>query len=408
MSKLRLFFALLSMVGWVFSGVFTSPVMAAESCLGARGIDFVDINPETELAEGIRGQQFSFKLDGLPNDLPQVELRTPGYAQPLDSSSSNSSGEAEFTFRIPLDFAQHATLPYITLELHGLTGSPAVCELWDNMIVQPSDQVSCSGSNIKISQIRNGQSCFWNDFNGCIESNGIILVSVSGVTVGPDPYTGTLQVKINNANPEQQVINVSDGTSIPIAFALPPASIGSPNVSIEYDNFGSFIDICNREIEIIAAGSCGVNACPTEEEDEPEVGEGEDSDPFLLCNQLPEGTPEKADCIKCATGGGGEEVAGADESRQGIWTALGCINRDPQNIIERFIFLGLSMGGGIALLMILAAGFMFSTSQGNPKQVESAKELITAAVTGLLFIIFSVVMLQFIGFSVLKIPGFGG
>ena len=76
--------------------------------------------------------------------------------------------------------------------------------------------------------------------------------------------------------------------------------------------------------------------------------------------------------------------------------------------MSALIQIGLSAAGGIALLVILAAGFMLTTSQGEPKRAGEAKEMITAAVIGILFIIFSVTILQFIGYNVLKIPGFGG
>jgi hypothetical protein len=46
-------------------------------------------------------------------------------------------------------------------------------------------------------------------------------------------------------------------------------------------------------------------------------------------------------------------------------------------------------------------------SQGNPEQVKGAREQLTAAIIGLLFIIFSLVILQIIGVNILKIPGFG-
>ena len=99
---------------------------------------------------------------------------------------------------------------------------------------------------------------------------------------------------------------------------------------------------------------------------------------------------------------------GGDTGTEGIWTAIGCIKRDPTEIVQNLLRVGLGMGGGVALLMILAAGFLFSISQGDPKRTGQAKELVTAAVSGLLFIIFSVVILQFIGYTVLQIPGFGG
>jgi len=93
--------------------------------------------------------------------------------------------------------------------------------------------------------------------------------------------------------------------------------------------------------------------------------------------------------------------------KPGIYTAIGCIGADSESIVTRLVRIGLGIAGGVALLMILAAAFMFSTSQGDPKKAGEAKELITSAVLGLIFIIFSVTLLQFIGVTVLQIPGFG-
>ena len=93
--------------------------------------------------------------------------------------------------------------------------------------------------------------------------------------------------------------------------------------------------------------------------------------------------------------------------KPGIYTAIGCIGADSESIVTRLVRIGLGIAGGVALLMILAGAFMFSTSQGDPKKAGEARELITSAVLGLIFIIFSVTLLQFIGVSVLRIPGFG-
>jgi hypothetical protein len=67
----------------------------------------------------------------------------------------------------------------------------------------------------------------------------------------------------------------------------------------------------------------------------------------------------------------------------------------------------LGIAGGVALLTILSAAFLFSISQGDPKRTGQAKEMMTAAVIGLLFVIFSVTILQFLGVTVLHLPGFG-
>jgi len=65
------------------------------------------------------------------------------------------------------------------------------------------------------------------------------------------------------------------------------------------------------------------------------------------------------------------------------------------------------MGGGIALLMIIFGAFQMMTSAGNPEKLNEGKELVSAAVAGLMFIIFSVFLLKLIGQDILAIPGFG-
>jgi len=50
--------------------------------------------------------------------------------------------------------------------------------------------------------------------------------------------------------------------------------------------------------------------------------------------------------------------------------------------------------------------FLYITSQGNPDQLQKAKETIVSAIGGLLFIIFAVFLLRLIGFDILKITGF--
>ena len=47
------------------------------------------------------------------------------------------------------------------------------------------------------------------------------------------------------------------------------------------------------------------------------------------------------------------------------------------------------------------------TSAGNPETLAAGKDRLTNAVIGLLFVIFSVLLLQIIGFGILDIPGFG-
>jgi hypothetical protein len=87
-------------------------------------------------------------------------------------------------------------------------------------------------------------------------------------------------------------------------------------------------------------------------------------------------------------------------------TALGNIPTSAQGLLTTVFSIALSIAGVIALGLIIASGYRLMISQGNPEQVKGAREQLTAAIIGLLFIIFSLVILQIIGVNILKIPGF--
>lgn len=96
-----------------------------------------------------------------------------------------------------------------------------------------------------------------------------------------------------------------------------------------------------------------------------------------------------------------------NDGPQNINTALGPINVcDVNSLTGSILKLGIGIGGGIAFIIMLAAVFMIMTSAGDPKRLQAGQELITSALMGLLLIIFSVFLLQFIGVQVLDIPGF--
>jgi len=93
-------------------------------------------------------------------------------------------------------------------------------------------------------------------------------------------------------------------------------------------------------------------------------------------------------------------------SKNGAWTALGCIPTDPSAFIGFILTIGIGMAGGIAFLLILFGGFQILTSAGNPEHLNAGKELVGSAIAGLLLIIFSVFILRIIGVNILGIPGF--
>jgi hypothetical protein len=87
-------------------------------------------------------------------------------------------------------------------------------------------------------------------------------------------------------------------------------------------------------------------------------------------------------------------------------TALGEINTDTGSFITNLFALLLAASGGIAILLLMRAGYTIMTSAGNPEKVKTGQEQFVAAIVGLLFIIFSFVILQVIGVDILRLPEF--
>lgn len=86
-------------------------------------------------------------------------------------------------------------------------------------------------------------------------------------------------------------------------------------------------------------------------------------------------------------------------------TAFGDILIKPADFVTRIFGILLSLAGGIALILIMISGYRLMASGGNPEKVQAAREQLTSAIIGLLFIIFSLSILQIIGVDILKIPG---
>ena len=97
---------------------------------------------------------------------------------------------------------------------------------------------------------------------------------------------------------------------------------------------------------------------------------------------------------------------GEDCPSDEINTAIGCIPLGEEGLATFFLRWGIGVGGGIAFLMIVFAGFQIMASQGNPEKLKAGQELLSAAIGGLLLLIFSVFVLRFVGVTILQIPDF--
>lgn len=101
------------------------------------------------------------------------------------------------------------------------------------------------------------------------------------------------------------------------------------------------------------------------------------------------------------------QVRYCSDTLREIDTALGCIPiRDTNAFAGWFLGWAIGVSGGLALLLIIFSGFQIMTAQGDPQKLQSGRELLTAAISGLILIIFSVFLLKLIGVTILNIPGF--
>lgn len=92
-------------------------------------------------------------------------------------------------------------------------------------------------------------------------------------------------------------------------------------------------------------------------------------------------------------------------NNKGIYTVLGCIPTDTNQFttwILKYIF---GIAGGIAFLLMVYGFILMTTSSGDEKKVQSARETITSAITGLLVSIFALFIFKLIAVNILRIPG---
>jgi len=90
-----------------------------------------------------------------------------------------------------------------------------------------------------------------------------------------------------------------------------------------------------------------------------------------------------------------------------VETAIGRISPTPQGFIKdifRIVLFFATFGG---IIIIIYSGYMLMISRGDKEKIAGARETITSAIVGLLFIVLSIVILDLIGVQILRIPGFG-
>jgi Zn-dependent protease with chaperone function len=77
-------------------------------------------------------------------------------------------------------------------------------------------------------------------------------------------------------------------------------------------------------------------------------------------------------------------------------TGTGLSTRDVREVVARIINVAMGLLGIVAVVIILAGGFMWMTAAGNEEKVEKAKKLIFSGIIGLAIILTSFAIAQFV------------
>lgn len=93
-----------------------------------------------------------------------------------------------------------------------------------------------------------------------------------------------------------------------------------------------------------------------------------------------------------------------DLNKTGVNTELGCIPIDtPEEGIVFLIQWAVGIAGGVALLLLIYGSFEIITSRGDKYKLQSGKDIVVAAIAGLVLIIFAIMIYRVIAVDVLKL-----
>lgn len=156
---------------------------------------------------------------------------------------------------------------------------------------------------------------------------------------------------------------------------------------------------CAQQGGFTTVGACASNALCEENQDDPLGVYTTPAPPVtgIFCKAINPLIPPAPPCAKFDTDGRCLTVS----------TSFGDVSTDPAGFITRIFGILLGASGAIALILIMRAGYRLMTSRGNPEGIQAGREQLIAAIVGLMFLIFSLVLLQVIGVDILRVPGFG-
>ncbi len=306
-------------------------------------------------------------------------------------------------FNLPPDYlAMFAIDANAYVKFEPIDNSGEACTVKGFTLKNVRDTINCSSANFSIT------TADGKPVRSCVNAGSAVNIAINNLSYSNgSPVNASLKLFVTNSSigSDGLPITVSNGSYS--GSTVVNTSAGSQLLQAQVGDAGAIL-CSSPTIPILPIGRCS-------EDDQtlPPPSDNAESVPFALCQQVADAgsTDPNSDyqqCLSCFGSGAGKSVGEGDkEAPKAFWTAFGCVRVSKNGMVQDLLRIGLGISGGFVLLTILYGAFLLTTSSGNPKRVQEGQEMISSAVMGLFFVIFSVIILQFIGVSLLRIPGFG-
>jgi hypothetical protein len=93
---------------------------------------------------------------------------------------------------------------------------------------------------------------------------------------------------------------------------------------------------------------------------------------------------------------GAQDSVTNDSLGVGYMNSIGLSNQDPRVAVARIIQIALGFLGTLAVILVIYAGFLWMTSEGNADKLKKAKEILKSAAVGLLIILSAFAIVTFV------------
>lgn len=264
--------------------------------------------------------------------------------------------------------------------------------LHDDVLVDGSFRERCSQLNIQVGAT-DGNCKFDPDPKTALPSN-----LPPNTTIPSIRFLGLANKKYELQRPTK-IAEITTNSSGQGSFdnVLMPGNVGDSYRLVIYSPFSNTPSQCEKTIYITADAPKPPTVSP---------GTGAPIPVTPPTAQIEDKCKDKnsPDYSKNCSKAGGETCS--DARGPGFKTAIGCIHTTPKVLVQDVLTFATGIGGGLAFIMMLFGAFQMLTSGGNPQNLQGGRDVFQNAIIGLLFIIFSILLMKIIGIDILSLPGF--